>query len=141
MLGTLLKSAARDLRLHKLRSFLTCLGIILGVASVISMQAVGEGSKEEAIGQIRGLGAANVIVRSVKPKGPMDEAQPQQSSGRREQEERVSVLEYGLKYRDLELLRDALPTVTNAIPIALVRRTTTQEHRRIPNARILGTTP
>jgi len=63
-----LKLAIRNVLLHKMRSFLTLLGTILGVASVIAMLSVGEGSKKEALAQIRKLGAANVIVRSVKPK-------------------------------------------------------------------------
>ena len=53
--------------LHKLRSFLTMLGTILGVGSVIAMLAIGEGSKRKAVEQIRQLGATNVIIRSVKP--------------------------------------------------------------------------
>ena len=42
---TTLRYALRNLLLHKLRSFLTLLGTILGVGSVITMLAVGEGSK------------------------------------------------------------------------------------------------
>ena len=53
--------------LHRLRSVLTTLGMVFGVCSVIAMLAIGEGSKQEAVEQIRQLGAANVIIRSVKP--------------------------------------------------------------------------
>ena len=59
--------SVRNLMLNKLRSLLTMLGTILGVSSVIAMLAIGEGSKRKAVEQIRQLGAANVIVRSVKP--------------------------------------------------------------------------
>ena len=61
------KSGIKNLLLHKLRSLLTVLGVILGVGSVIAMLAVGEGSKKEALERIRSLGANNVIIRSVKP--------------------------------------------------------------------------
>jgi ABC-type lipoprotein release transport system permease subunit len=57
----------RSLLMHKLRSLLTMLGVILGVGSVIAMLAIGEGSKREALEQLRQLGASNVIIRSVKP--------------------------------------------------------------------------
>src|SRR5687768_961893 len=57
----------RNVGRHKLRSTLTILGIVLGVASVIAMLAVGEAARSEAIQQIRDLGATNIIVRSVKP--------------------------------------------------------------------------
>ena len=62
-----IKVAAKNLLLHKLRSLLALLGVILGVGSVIAMLAVGEGSKEDALERIRRLGASNVIIRSVTP--------------------------------------------------------------------------
>ncbi|MBU6173873.1 MAG: ABC transporter permease, partial [Planctomycetes bacterium] len=60
MLYATFRLAVRNLLLHKLRSVLTLLGTILGVASVIAMLSIGEGSKQEALEQIRRLGAANV---------------------------------------------------------------------------------
>ena len=50
---------------HKLRSFLTSLGLIFGVASVIAMLAIGKGAEQEILQQIKLLGANNVIVRPV----------------------------------------------------------------------------
>ena len=58
-----------NLRLHQLRSVLTSLGIILGVAAVIVMVAIGEGNKQAALRDIQALGATNIIVRSIKPTG------------------------------------------------------------------------
>ena len=55
MFGFIIRLGVRNLLLHKLRSFLTMLGTILGVASVIAMLAVGEGSKQRAVEQIRSL--------------------------------------------------------------------------------------
>jgi putative ABC transport system permease protein len=52
-----------------------------------------------------------------------------------------AVLEYGLKYRDLDLLSSTLPIVKNVVPLALVRRNAQQGRFRISNARILGTVP
>ena len=48
---------------HKFRSFLTKLGINIGVASVISMLSIGEGAKREAIAKYQDLGINNIIVR------------------------------------------------------------------------------
>ena len=53
----------KNLRLHKLRSLLTALGIIFGVAAVIIMVAIGEGTKQAALEQIQQLGANNILVR------------------------------------------------------------------------------
>ena len=62
-----LKLGMKSLLLHKLRSGLTVLGIVFGVAAVISMLAIAEGTSRAAQEQIRALGATNIIIRSVKP--------------------------------------------------------------------------
>jgi putative ABC transport system permease protein len=114
------------------------LGTILGVGSVISMLAIGEGSKQEAVEQIRKLGATNVIIRSVKP--DQDSGEDDTTSGR-SQQQRSAVLEYGLRYRDLEQLKATLPTVDKVVPMALVRKNAQHGRHRMTNARILGVTP
>ncbi len=97
-----LNLAVRNLLLHKLRSVLTLLGTILGVASVIAMLSIGEGSKREALEQIRRLGAANVIIRSVKPQPSNNTS----GAGSSSSSSSSSVLSYGLTYADLRLLQD-----------------------------------
>ena len=136
MWWTTLQLGIRNLLLHKLRSLLTMLGTILGVGSVIAMLAIGEGSKRHAVEQIRQLGAANVIIRSVKP-GIEDEQGSNTANG-----QQVSrVLEYGLKYDDFDRLLEAIPPIKKAVPIALVRKNAQFGRHRVSNARILGTTP
>ena len=56
----------KNLLLHKLRSFLTMLGVVFGVGSVIAMLAVGEGASKEALDRIRKLGSHNIIISSIK---------------------------------------------------------------------------
>lgn len=58
----------KNIHLHKLRSFLTTLGIICGVGAVICMLSIGEGASEAEMALIRLLGTQNVIVQSVRPK-------------------------------------------------------------------------
>ena len=60
--GNLIVIAVRALGNNKLRGFLTMLGIIIGVSSVISMLAIGEGSKYTIEKQIEELGANMVVV-------------------------------------------------------------------------------
>ncbi len=52
---------------HKLRTFLTMLGVIIGVAAVIAMLSIGEGAKREALEQIEILGINNVIINAKVP--------------------------------------------------------------------------
>ena len=128
----------KNLLLHKLRSLLTMLGVILGAGSVIAMLAIGEGSKREALEQIRRLGANNIIIRSIKPGqgGGGDEG----SSSTTTSTQSSMVLEYGLKYKDFERLKATIPTLTGAVPISLITQPAYHEERNIPNARILGVT-
>lgn len=60
--GNLLKVAVNALKRNKLRSFLTMLGIIIGVASVITMLAIGQGSKKSIEDQIASMGSNMLFV-------------------------------------------------------------------------------
>jgi putative ABC transport system permease protein len=132
--------SVRNLMLNKLRSLLTMLGTILGVSSVIAMLAIGEGSKRHAVEQIRQLGATNVIVRSVKP-GQDDAGSASSGGGNSAQSQSSRVLEYGLRYDDLQRLQATLPTVRRAVPSILLRKDAQNGKHRVTNARVLGTTP
>ena len=57
----------KSLRLHKMRSALTMLGMVIGVWAVITLVAIGEGASQDAQEAIKRLGAQNVLIRSIKP--------------------------------------------------------------------------
>jgi putative ABC transport system permease protein len=57
-----LGSAFEALRAHKLRSILTMLGIVIGVAAVIATVSIGGGAREEVVGRIKSLGANLIVV-------------------------------------------------------------------------------
>ena len=59
----LLRIAWKALLRNKLRAFLTMLGIIIGVASVITMVAIGEGSKASIRSQLSGMGSNMITIR------------------------------------------------------------------------------
>ena len=119
----------KSLLLHKLRSGLTVLGIVFGVASVISMLAVAEGSSRDAQERIAALGATNIIYRSVKPS---DEAQ---ATGGRP----ARVLSYGLKYDDFDKIMATVPTIKKALPIREIRKQIRYLNRFL-DGRVVGTT-
>ena len=56
------RSALRSLRSNRLRSALTTLGIIIGVAAVITMMAVGEGAKRKVAEQLKSLGSNLMVI-------------------------------------------------------------------------------
>lgn len=66
----LFKIALRAIASNKLRSLLTMLGIIIGVASVITMLAIGQGSKASIRTQIAEMGTNMIMIQPGQDKGP-----------------------------------------------------------------------
>jgi putative ABC transport system permease protein len=63
LLTEILKVAIESIRVNKLRSFLTMLGIVIGIAAVITMVALGEGAQRSVQERIEGLGTNVLTVR------------------------------------------------------------------------------
>ncbi len=124
-----------NLRLHLLRSILTALGIILGIAAVIIMMAVTEGSMQSALEQFEILGARNVILRSERP--------PEQvsMSGGTSSQQGSWVTSYGLKRRDLRRLEERFGEIAEQIvPLKAVGSYVTRGPHRL-SSQAFGTTP
>lgn len=102
----IIRLGLRNIALHKLRSTLTSLGIILGVGAVIIVVSIGEGNKIATLQEIQALGATNIIIRSQKP--------PQDSSA----SNRTSfVVSYGLERKDLRRLQKSLGDAAFIVPL------------------------
>ncbi|MHC4409242.1 MAG: ABC transporter permease [Planctomycetota bacterium] len=119
----------KNLWRHRMRSMLTMLGVVFGVASVVAMLAVGEGASAQAMDQIRRLGSNNILLSAIKPQE--DEAAGQRRS-------RMSV--YGLTYDDDKRLRETMPGVKRTVPVKLVRKEGRLGSLTL-NLRVVGTTP
>ena len=117
----------KSLLLHPMRSLLTVLGIFIGVASVIWLLAIGEGISREAQRQIEGLGAENIIVRSIKPPSETN------STSR-------GPVAYGVKRSEHEKLVETIPTIVKALPIREVRRQISYG-TKAKDGRLVGCTP
>ena len=107
-----LKLGMKSLLLHKLRSGLTVLGIVFGVAAVISMLAVAEGSSRDALRASSNSGRRTSS--SARSNRPMSRRRP--AAGRR------SILNYGLKYDDFDKIMATVPTIKKALPIREIRK-------------------
>jgi putative ABC transport system permease protein len=117
----------KSLLLHPLRSALTVLGIFIGVAAVIWLLAIGEGISRKAQEQIEGLGANNIILRTLKP--------PSEVTDRLR-----GLMPYGLTRDDYARLTATIPTVTRALPIRELRRRFSYKGRMV-DGRLVGSTP
>ncbi len=120
-----------NLLLHKLRSFLTMLGVVFGVGSVVAMLSVGEGASQAALEQIRKLGSNNIILSSVKS---AEEEQAQANVTR----SRMSI--YGLTYEDYRRMSTGFSHIRQTAPVKLTRKQTRLGERAM-ELRIVGTTP
>ncbi|MFP4355141.1 MAG: ABC transporter permease [Phycisphaerae bacterium] len=121
----------KNLMLHKLRSFLTMLGVVFGVGSVIAMLAVGEGASAEALEQIRKLGSNNIIITSIQP--VEDEAGAQAGQG-------SFISDYGLTYDDQRRIEQTIDSVSRVVPAKMVNKEAWIGDRSM-ELRLVGTTP
>jgi putative ABC transport system permease protein len=115
----------RSIRAHKLRSFLTMLGMIFGVAAVVSMVSIAEGARREAIAQVRLLGTNNIRVNQRALSGAAKE----------EAEQRGAL---GLVASDAERLGASLSTLRGVAPIRFVDAAVLRGDREA-NARVVAT--
>jgi putative ABC transport system permease protein len=81
-----------NLRLHKLRSLLTMLGMIFGVAAVVSMMSIGAGAQQQVMAFIEDLGVRNLIVEA-------------REAGDRQALDKNRKLSAGLSFQDLRVIR------------------------------------
>ena len=60
----LFKESLTALLHSPVRTFLTMLGVIIGVAAVIAMMSIGGGAQQETVRQIQSLGASNIYIKA-----------------------------------------------------------------------------
>ncbi|MEE9555975.1 MAG: ABC transporter permease [Candidatus Adiutricales bacterium] len=118
-----------NLLLHKLRSFLTMLGVVFGVGSVVAMLSVGEGASKVALEQIRKVGSNNIIITSVKS------VEEESSSTTR-----VFLSMYGLTYKDHKRIADTFKTIKKTAPVKLIKKEGRLGERSL-ELRVVGTSP
>jgi putative ABC transport system permease protein len=120
----------KSIWMHRLRSFLTALGVVFGVASVVAMLAIGEGASYEAQEQIRKLGSQNIILQSVKPS----------DSGGATNETRSMVIDYGLTARDVLQIQRTVPGIQVVVPSRFINDVVWAMERK-EDTRIVGALP
>ncbi|MGE5631248.1 MAG: ABC transporter permease [Caulobacteraceae bacterium] len=91
------KSALHSIRANKMRSFLTMLGIIIGISSVITIVSIGQGGKEAITGEFDSLGTNTINVNVKTTNGDIEDR------------------DY-FTLKDAELIKQKIPEVTSVIP-------------------------
>ncbi|MDH5604930.1 MAG: ABC transporter permease [Cyclobacteriaceae bacterium] len=102
---------------NKLRSLLTALGIIFGVAAVIAMLAIGSGAQKEILEQIKLVGVNNIVITPVIEQ--VEENVSNEESGGGSQKEITNFSE-GLTLLDLRSIQEIIPEIQSSSPEILL---------------------
>ncbi|HPX04868.1 MAG TPA: ABC transporter permease [Tenuifilaceae bacterium] len=116
---------------NKLKSILTALGIIFGVAAVISMLAIGNGAKQEILEQMKMVGVNNIIINPIFEE--QDEQQAEGENGKKQNQK----FSPGLTALDLKAIKDIVPSVKSASSEISLNSFVQYEGLRMP-AKIMG---
>ncbi len=124
---SLIQLAIRGLALHKLRSTLSALGIVFGVAAVVAMLSVGEGARREILAEVGRLGINRVTVRAG-------------SLSRSTEAEAGRLQSPGLSLADADAISEVSPNVESLAPVRTASERIANGERRA-EATVLATTP
>jgi putative ABC transport system permease protein len=93
---------------NKVRSLLTALGIIFGVAAVIAMLAIGNGAQQEILDQIKLVGVNNIVVKPI-----IEQKEEKIEEGQKNEKKKFSP---GLTIRDVKSIEGNIPSLTKVSP-------------------------
>lgn len=122
-------SGAEGIARNKIRAFLTSLGIIFGVSSVITMLAIGKGAEKQILDELKFLGTNNLIIRPV-----IDEEDKAQSKNKKAitEEESKPRFSPGLTRKDAEGIMELFPhieavSMETHMPVQAIKGNTTMK--------------
>jgi len=121
--------ALESILANKLKSILTALGIIFGVAAVISMLAIGNGAQQEILEQIKMVGVNNIVINPI-----VEDEGVSEENGNEKQQSKFS---RGLSLRDAESINEIIPSVKMISPEIVLNSFVLQKGKRSP-AKLMG---
>ncbi|HNV81230.1 MAG: ABC transporter permease [Tenuifilaceae bacterium] len=125
--------AIESILANKLKSMLTALGIIFGVAAVISMLAIGNGAQKEILDQIKMVGVNNIVINPI-----FEEADENSDSDNGERQSKK--FSPGLTLLDVEAIQEIVPSVQRISPEVSLNSFVQFKANRMP-AKIMGVSP
>ncbi|ALO15352.1 Macrolide export permease protein MacB [Salinivirga cyanobacteriivorans] len=114
---------------NKVKTILTALGIIFGVAAVITMLAIGNGARQEILNQMKMVGVNNIIIQ------PIIESNEEQEEDDQSQVKRFSP---GLALKDVKSIRQVLPSVEQVCPQVIQNKTLIRQGKS-SRVKVIGT--
>lgn len=119
---------------NKVRSLLTALGIIFGVAAVIAMLAIGNGAQQEILNQIKLVGVNNIVVKPIVEQ--TEEKLNEQANGKKEKKK----FSPGLTIRDVHSIKSTIPGLTRISPEIILNTNVIRNGIR-RSAKLVGVEP
>jgi len=95
---------------NRTRSLLTALGIIFGVAAVIAMLAIGNGTQQELNSQMKLVGVNNIVIK------PIVEQKEENLSGSNNQAREKEKFSPGLRLEDVKSIKEVVPSIRKVSP-------------------------
>ena len=135
-LKTNFSEAYRVIKTNKVRTFLTALGIIFGVASVITMLAIGNGAEKEILAQLELVGVNNIVITSI-PDNKDADANEENENGKESEVNRYSK---GLDLLDVSSIKETIPSVKIVSP-EIILDTYVINNGRQNSVKLIGITP
>src|SRR3989337_252526 len=118
---------------NKVRSLVTALGIILGVAAVISMLAIGNGAQKEILDQMKLVGVNNIVI---KPIIEQEEDKIEEQVGKNEKKK----FSPGLTIRDVRSIEENIPGISEISPEIIIETYVIRNGLR-RSAKLVGVEP
>lgn len=134
---TNLSEALRVITANKVRTFLTALGIIFGVAAVITMLAIGKGAQKEILDQLELVGANNIVISGIPDLEKADE-QEDESSEENQDSGLQNKFSKGLDLSDMNALQNDFESIELVCPEIILETFTVQKGRQ-QKVKLIGT--
>ncbi|MBN2519964.1 MAG: ABC transporter permease [Bacteroidales bacterium] len=115
--------AVEALLTNRLKSILTALGIIFGVAAVIAMLAIGSGTQQEILDQLKMVGVNNILISSFLIE---DENNDEQNQNKQKQKK----FSRGLTLNDVKAIKEIIPNINMICPEITFETTLIREGNR-----------
>lgn len=104
---------------NRVRSLLTALGIIFGVAAVIAMLAIGAGAQQEILDQIKLVGVNNIVITPIVEQSE-GEVTSADAGGQAQEEKNLSI---GLNFMDVASIKNVVPGIEEVSPEIIIETT------------------
>ena len=126
--------ALRVILTNKIRTFLTALGIIFGVAAVITMLAIGNGAEKEILSQLELVGVNNIVIIPIID--DKEDSDTEEDDGANESKR----FSKGLDLLDVESIQKNIPTVSKISPEIILETYVTSKGRQ-SSVKLIGVSP